>query len=255
MCSSLTAPREPKTDQTVDKVLAVLVCVASSSHPLSAKEIAVHVGRPLSTVYRYLSSLKDWDLVNETLDGGRFVLGARCVQFYASFYRGFELPQLCRTEMQALVDATSETVLLTVPMGHEAMCVESIESPQALRYSFMKGAVKSILRGASAKVMLPYLSEAVIRAAITHDSSFSAPEANALFEQRERIAQNGHVVSESEVDEGTWAVGAPILMLDGTLIASISLVAPSFRLSETQKQRCVQLVVQAARRISSNVFF
>ncbi|GGR25706.1 IclR family transcriptional regulator [Deinococcus ruber] len=236
-----------RSDQTADKVLSALLHLAESSSPLSAREIAAGISRPLSTTYRYLSVLREWELIAENLDGSGFVLGPRCMSLGHTFMQQFELGRLSLPVLQDLVNQTGETALLLIPMSGQVICVESIESPKPLRYAFQKGVlIRSVLRGASAKAMLPYISDLSVYEALRLDSDLHEAD---VFSERERIRTQGYAISENEVDSGVVEIAAAILGRGGNLMGAVSVVSPAFRASTEKRESCAARVKEAAAQI------
>lgn len=235
---------------TVDRALK-LVFILAQSPPLSVEAIRRRLGLPLSSAYRYLASLKDEGIVRE-LPGARYALGPRCVQLGASFQRSYEDAAPHDDVMSDLAQRTGETVALVAPLRASAVCVATVESSYPLRYTFQRGAVAPMLRGASAKSMLPYLPPERVEEMIAASGDLNDEEKEALREQIPRIRLDGYVVSVGEVDRGVWAVGAPVLRPDGALEGAISAIAPRFRV-RGREDRVVRLTVEAAQRLSHDL--
>ncbi|WP_425144728.1 IclR family transcriptional regulator [Deinococcus sp.] len=249
MPNAVTSP--PRPDQTADKVLSALLHLAESDVPLSAREIAAGIARPLSTTYRYLSVLREWELIAENLDGSGFVLGPRCMSLGHTFMQQFELGRLSLPVLQELGRQTGETALLLIPVAEQVICVESVESTRALRYAFQKGVmIRSPLRGASAKAMLPYLSDQSVQDALEREPELDAAE---VFAERERIREQGYAISENEVDAGVVAVAAAILGRGGAMMGAVSVVAPAFRVGPELRQSYAAHVRRSAADIAGLV--
>lgn len=232
---------------TVDRVMALLTTLADSE-PLRVEELARTLGQPTSTVYRYLASLKGYGVVAEW-PGGRYAIGPRTVQLEAAFQRVFERANPHHAAMRDLAAETGETVAFLVPLGDAAVCVATVESEQPLRYTFSKGAVKPLLRGASAKAMLPWLPAHDVERLIVEATDLDDAGKARLRAELPRIRAEGHALSEGEIDAGVWTVGAPVMRADGTLLGAVSTIAPVFRVGGNH-DRIVRLTITAAGRMS-----
>lgn len=234
--------------RTVDRAMESLLAIAANA-PITPAELSATLDVPVSTTYRYISSLRKhgliWELADSTL-----APGPRCVQLEASFRRTFHHSSY-REFMQKLSRETGETVALLVPHGDEAICIDTIESNLPLRYTFSKGTAKPMLRGASAKAMLPWLDETWLHNAISHSAELSDAQRDRLRQELPLIRAKGYAVSLGEVDEGVWAAGAPVFKASGTLDASISVIAPYFRIQGVE-ERVISQVVAAARAMTSS---
>lgn len=235
---------------SAERLLHVLLALAQSDAPLTAKAIAARLDLPLSTVYRYLKTLGNLHFIVESAMSGRYALGPRCVQLASNFQKNSDLIARCYPEMQELARQTGETIALVMPLKSEALCLETIESPQPIRYSFSRGAVRPLLRGASAKALLPYIDTETLEETIAA-SQLSPAEIEQLRHEIETIRANGYAVSEGEVDPGAWAVGVPLLDADGLLEASLSVIAPVYRLTPDSRNFIVNCTRETGKRLSA----
>lgn len=230
------------------KVLELLLAVAESGRALTVSELTELLGLPRSTVYRYLKVLRSHGLL-WSIGGGRYAIGPRAMQLARSFEETVSLATVCRPIMEQLAHETQETVALVVPVGEQAVCIETVESRQPLRYSFQRGVARSLLRGASAKAMLPYLPHAVVERAMVNAGLNEGARA-ALWAEIRQIARQGYAESEGEVDRGVWAVGAPVVGAHGELLGALSVIVPVVRLTARRRAELVERVCVAAQRIS-----
>lgn len=228
---------------TVDRAVRSLLAIAEHA-PISAAQVAERVQVPVSTTYRYLASLRSYGLIWELPDQ-LYAAGPRCVQLENSFRRTFQQSSY-REFMEKLAARTGETVAYLVVQDRDAICIDTVESNQPLRYTFSRGVAKPMLRGASAKAMLPWLDQEALRQRIEESPELSDSDRVRLSEEIPLIRERGYAVSLGEVDHGVWAVGAPVFKASGELDGSVSVIAPYFRVKGTE-QRYIDLVVEAAR--------
>ncbi len=237
-----------ETPSTVDRVLHVLACVAKAGRPIGAKQIAAQVAMPLSTVYRHLSALKKWGLLQEHMDTGLFEPGATGVQLAWGFDQNSNLVSQSREEINALVDRTGESVGLLVYINGQMVCISMQESNQPLRCSFTKGRAHSLMRGASAKSLLAFLPRPLQIRLIEEQFADAPDSAAAMKAQVMEIRRQRYAVSESEVDMGVWGVSAPLLSHNERLEGTITLMAPALRVGGREAE-LIRLTREAADRI------
>ena len=65
--------------------------------------------------------------------------------------------------------------------------------------------------------------------------------------------ERGYAVSDEEIVEGWYGVAAPIQDRHGSVVAAVTLVAPLARATETDRARHLELILDAAKRISTNL--
>ncbi len=235
--------------ETADRTLQMLFYFASHSSS-TAKQLSQHFAVPLSTTYRYIATLKAVGMIQEDAEGA-YILGPRCVQLEAAYQAQISSSFRYKPAMHELATNTGETIALVLPFRSHSVCIDAIESCYPLRYSFTKGAVLPLLRGASAKCMLPYLNQEMIRRLIKQSRALSPQRKEELVFEIERIRNKGYATSCGEIDDEVWAVGVAFFSTDGTLEGSLSTIAPAFR-AEGRKEFLIQETVKAAKEISLN---
>jgi DNA-binding IclR family transcriptional regulator len=238
-----------ESSSVVDRVLHALTAVARAGRPVPAKQIAAEIGAPLSTVYRLLTSLKKWGLLQEHSNSGLFEPGPTGVQLAWGFDQNAQLITQSRDEISALVQRTGESVGLLVPINDHVVCLAMVESDQPLRCSFARGRAHPLTKGASAKALLAYLPQPRAEALIAGCTGNDPQAAGKLRAQLEDIRQKRYATSESEVDLGVWGVSAPLIADSGRLEGTITLMAPLVRIAGRESE-LAQLTRAAADRIS-----
>ncbi|QFU17524.1 IclR family transcriptional regulator [Microvirga thermotolerans] len=233
----------------VERLLDVLVTVATASEPVSAKQVSERAGIPLSSAYRHLTLLKDRDFI---VDLGRdlgYGPGPICLKMAQSFDRTSQVLAVALPEMQRLSLLTQESVGLMKALGTEVFCLEMIESPQSLRCSFSKGRSQPLSRGASAKALLAFLPQTVQDEVCNRLLGDDDAARSALLRDLKEVRARGYAESEGEVDAGVWGASAPIFSHDARLEGGLSLMAPSTRVGQ-RRDELIQLTVATAKVIS-----
>ncbi|GLT13779.1 IclR family transcriptional regulator [Vibrio algivorus] len=225
-----------------EKAFFLLSLIASSRGPISAKELSLQSRIPLSSIYRHLTSLSKWSLVQER-GIGLYVPGAMAVQLSQGFQQGNTLISWARPLMNELANNTGESVALMMPVAGQVLCIDMIDSSQPLRCCYQKGASQPMYKGASSKVLLAYLSEDARRRVIKERN------ADVLEHELKMIREQNYATSDSEIDEGVWGVSAPIITGNKKLHGSISLMAPSVR-AEKNQQQWIKLTCHAATKLA-----
>ena len=128
----------PILSSSSDRLLQTLQLVAASPQPLSAKDMAQQLALPPSTLYRQLTHLSQWGLLQAGADGA-YHAGPLGLQLAMGFQRHNTLAAQARPEMQRLARLSNETVALMVATRQQVICIEMMESQQALRCAFAAG--------------------------------------------------------------------------------------------------------------------
>jgi len=222
---------------------------------LDTGSIAKRMGLSKSTTYKYVQTLETCGfLVRE--DGGTFFkLGPRLVTLVSGFQPASTLVEASYLVMRNLVEQTNETALLATIMGNRAVCLSRVEGNHNLKLTYEIGTTYPLHAGASALVLLAGV-DAKVRHKLLPTLTLDGYTQNTItsFEglrsRLDQICKDGYAVSEGELDEGAFAVAAPVTSSSGKVVASLSLGGPIYRFDEDKEQRYVQLVCAGARRIS-----
>lgn len=235
---------------STDRILSVLAFVVSAAKPVSPQDIATGLDLPISTVYRLLSHLKTWGFITDSTQKSRYTAGAVSLQMSQQFMTHSFLFDAARPTLQRLASRTQETVALIVSNQYQTICVDMIESPQALRCSFAVGKGQSLVRGASAKTLLAFSHPAMQDTILAQHLPNLAEQAE-LRAQLQRIQTQGYGVSVGELDPGVWGVAAPI-MKRKALQGIIAIMAPHSRVMG-KEPILIQEVLDCAASINEYV--
>ena len=259
MTIAAEAPQQGR-NATAERAIDVLLLFDEEHPVLTAGEIARRLDMPRSTTYRYLQTLRSYNLIEEDARGG-FRLGTRIFQLGRIARQGLGYVEVARSYMEELATLTGEVVLLTRRSGSQVVCVERVEGDprHPIRLSYERGHVLPLHAGASAKVLLAFSDRADIDAVLNTSEVLprytdrTVTDRAALERQLARIRSDGYAISAGEVDEGVRGIAAPIFQADGRLAAGLSLVGPQFRLKEVALKSAITAVRQSASAISARL--
>lgn len=215
--------------------LRILRVVELAEDPVPAQKIIQTLDMPRSTTYRLLKTLGDQGFIEQTSRG--FVPGLYLTQTSRSRAEEHLQSVACRDVLSSIADAIQETVVLTVIRWPHAFALAAVEGPRAVRWSFTAGTRHPLYAGASAKVLLAYLSDDVL-ADYQHVTPFVPTSTHGpqcwddVQRQIVQIRHDGYCISHGEVDEGVAALAVP-LRWGSRLVGSVSVVGPEFRFAPT----------------------
>jgi DNA-binding IclR family transcriptional regulator len=202
----------------LDKAIVILDALADE--PRTLADLVEVTELPRATTHRLAVALERHRLVDRDGDG-RFVLGPRLGQLARAAGVGRRsLADVARPALTRLRDATGESTQLYMPDGDVRICVVSLESPHSLRTIVPVGATLPMDVGSAAHALRP------------------TPE----------IIKRGWVHSVEEREKGVASVSAPVL-LDGKVVAAVSVSGPVERTTKQPGRRYATAVVDAARAV------
>jgi len=230
------------------KLLQVLLAFTEQDHTWTVADLAAKLGMPVSTIYRYVSALKDTGLIE---DGGRG--GYRLTWLTVGLARAAQaasgsLMTVARPVLRRLAASTGETALVIRRVGWSVMCLDRVESSHPVRLQFDPGQPMTLHQGSAARVLLAAMPEAERGRYLDSLPALSATERQRLDADVDVIARNGWVESFGEVDDGIWGTSA---LIDGQppVTAAVGIAGPLYRLPEPDRQRVIAEVRDAADEI------
>lgn len=234
----------------VDRALVVLATLAQQGRAMTAVELMDKTELSQSTLYRQLASLKRWGFVLEM--EGCYAPGPLSLQLALGFDMASHLVQHARADMLVLAQQSQESVGLVVAVNGQAICIDMIESRQALRCSFEKGRSVPLQKGASAKCLLAHLPAGAISASLEATADHPGQPLADVLAELSAIRKVGFVVSDGEVDPGVWGVSAPLFGMGKRALGVLTLMAPSVRV-HGKHSPLIQMTVVTAARISRSL--
>ncbi|HZU74358.1 MAG TPA: IclR family transcriptional regulator [Acidimicrobiales bacterium] len=208
----------------LDKAVAILVALEPGRAGLP--EVARHTGLPRATAHRLLVALEAHQLVERSTDG-RFGPGPLLGRLGAAWQASTGLAEAARPALEALRDATGESVQLYTARGDVRVCLASLESPHSLRTIVAVGAALPMDRGSAGRVLRD--------------------------EPADR--RRGWAQSVEEREKGVASVSAPVRRSspdgDGPVLAAVSVSGPVERTTRSPGRLYAEAVTAAARRVEA----
>lgn len=220
----------------LDKAILVLDAVAES--PASLADLVERTALPRATAHRLAVALETHRLLSRDGDG-RFILGGRLREL--ADVAADPLVEAAGPILARLRDDTGESAQLYVRDGSERVAVATAERAAGLRTTVLLGSRLPLTAGSGAQVLVAWAPEPD-RAQLLSRAGFSG---RALSEVRKR----GWADSVGEREVGVASVSAPVLGLDGTLVAAISISGPIDRLGRSPGRTHGEQVVRAAQQL------
>jgi DNA-binding IclR family transcriptional regulator len=236
---------------SLERGLQVLLAVADRES-VRVDTLVEQIGLPASSVYRYLRSLRNLGLVEES--DGWYRPGERLGKPGPAVSNG-TLASLAKPMLRELARETGETALVTTRAGTAALCVEQVESPKHMRMAFEVGQLLPLHAGAASRVLLAYAPSDVIERALTAPLATytaSTPDAEKLRRQLDGIRATGTATSRGEFIPGAFAVAVPVFHGE-TVVAGLALAGPATRCTHRWQLSARPLLAEAARTLGAQL--
>lgn len=231
-------------DSSFVRGLRVLSLIADTGS-IRASDIAEETGLPLSTVYRYLRTLRDFALVEDY--DGYYATGWRLSELSGHDVSRTRLLELGHAFLQQITAATGETSALAVRVGTNAVCLRQVESSHEERAAFRLDQLLPLYAGAAQRVLLAHAPQGVIDHVLAErvrklTERTLTPQ--TLASELVRIREQGWGLSRGEFITNALAVAVPVFAAGNEVVCSFTVAG--------LEQRCGQAWVGAARRVLTN---
>jgi IclR family KDG regulon transcriptional repressor len=241
--------------RNIRRVLELLALLQAADRPLRVRDLADGLGIPRSTAYQIVNVLRDAEYIEQSGEVGGYRLGQQLYLLGMAYRERVDLLKDGAKVLEALRDQTGETVQLCV-LDHERILVlMKLDGKQPIRIISKVGTRVPVNWGASGRLLVSDLPDKELRrllaATVTPLPQRSSPvDIAALIAQIRRFRAQGYAIEINEANEHAGCVAAPVLDINGCCIATLSIVAPEFRLQPSCLPPLIEAVGKAAARLS-----
>lgn len=207
--------------RTVERALALLATVCESGGT-NLVDSARDCELAPSTALRLLRTLETTGFVTKD-ESGIYRPGGRIIQLGAQALSNESLVDLTQPTMEALVADTGESVYLSVRgHGDTALYLNIVQGTHSVRHTSWVGRTVPLDTSAAGHAL------------------------------RGDIPADGYVVVESGVEADVTAIACPVRS-EARIVAALSLVIPSYRLTAPETARYGLILVSAAAEVSARL--
>ena len=229
------------------KIVAIMDTLARSDGTITFSELSRQLEIPRPTLHRLIAAMRAESLID--MQGGRFVLGPRLVEWSTLAVHTSDLRQAALASLERLVHLTGETASLYVRVGHQRICLDRMDGPGLLRPAIRIGEALPLHVGSAGRVILAWSDP------LEWDELWDMSEKEFPTEEPVNppdwwaIRRQGWVISVRERDDALSSVSVPVLGARGELIAALSVSGPLSRLPRDRLREFVPWLLDAAATV------
>ncbi|MGC1206465.1 MAG: IclR family transcriptional regulator [Ornithinimicrobium sp.] len=240
-----SSPSSVGGTQAVDRAAALIDLVIHSDVALSSTELSDASGLARSTTSRLLTALERTQLLERRIDG--LYVGGQLFALYAALHDPW--PQMARVAepvLQTVGQECGETVHLGIARSDNVFYVAQVESTYLLRARDWNEVEVPVYANSLGYVLCAYGALRVPPTGFTKLTPHTRTHRQFLTELIE-IRRRGYAYAKDELELGLTGLAAPVLGLDGSVIAAIGISGPTARLQENHAELGQMLSEQGAR--------
>jgi DNA-binding IclR family transcriptional regulator len=227
------------SNRSVERACRLLSVFTLNEPWLSLAELSRRTQLPKATAHRLAVALRSCGLLAQAEDG-RYGLGIRLLEMGAVVRENLDVLQLCRPAIDAVSEASGETVLLALVdwSTRELLLVYRRDSPHPLAVGSPVGRRQPIPPGgALGKAVLSGLPapevESVVNALTLVATTPKTPIERRLLLRHVALArQVGYASEQDEYIDGVSSVAVPVVFEAGRPLAALGIAGPTSRVAD-----------------------
>lgn len=240
---------------SVDRALTCLETLAKSNRGMTLADIARKLGLPKSSIHCILLTLERRGYIYRVPNTHRYLFGIRLFNLAQEALGRLELRARASQPLRQLLEKTHMTVHMAIYEDGEAVLVEKLEPPTAVKMASHIGRRLDLHCTGVGKALLAYLPEDEINRLRTSRALARHNENTIVFSKKlqaelENIRRVGYSFDNEEDEIGIRCVGAPIFEGDQTVIAAISVAGTTAQITPATLESLSNVVKGTAKEIS-----
>lgn len=237
------------------RAMEILECFMDVSTEWTLKNLVDRLHMPTTTVYRQLSTLTERGYLVQDPVRKSYQVGPRLLLLSSTILSHSDLRSVARPELEKLSATVKETINLSVLLDREIFYLDKVETFRSVVCNTKIGTRAPAHATSGGKIMLAHKEPAFV-----DDYCLHMPEMNQLTEKTISSPEHlrselvnarllGYAIDDGEIEPGLICVGAPILGMDQTVLAAVSIAGPTFRM-KVELETMIREVKQTAANIS-----
>lgn len=244
-------------DGTVGKALEVLDQVAAFGRPVRFSELLANSDFPKPTLYRFVQTLTNQQMLAYNPDRQTYSPGLRLVRLAHDAWEQSTLAPVARPHIDALSKEVGETVHLAQLDAAQVLYIDKRNAGQPVEMYSQAGKVGPAYCTGVGKVMLAFLDDTRAQTVIEQQSfhvftEHTLDSADALRAELGDIYQNGYGFDREEHEPGIICVAMPILSETGRVLGALSVTSTTGRTNLAGLEAFVPILRDTAAKITKD---
>ncbi|WP_370399377.1 IclR family transcriptional regulator [Sulfitobacter sp. JB4-11] len=244
-----------KTIPTNLRLLMVLEEIAAAGVPVTPTAVNESLGLPKATVHRLFHRLEQEGFLQRDIDGRSYSAGLRLRKISINVLSSSRVRTVRLAVLNALTADIGETCNIATPERDGMVYLDRVETKWPLRIQLPIGTTVPFHCTASGKMYLstlaPRMLSKYLAAAImdVHTArTLTRPE--DIHREIETTRNNGYATDDEEFMDGMVAIAVPIMDDLGRLMSTLSVHAPTQRISMDDLKGHLGRLMKAASDLS-----
>lgn len=222
------------SDGTVGKALGVLDHVASFGRPVRFSEVLAQSDLPKPTLYRFIQSLANQNMLSYDPDRQTYAPGLRLLRLAHSAWEQSSLAPIARPFLDALATEVGEAVHLAQIDNGQVLFIDKRKAQAGYDTLAQAGQIAPAYCTGVGKVILAFMGDARRTRAMQQQAFLTYTTAThsnaaALAAELDTIRADGVAFDREEHEAGIISIAAPILTAEDRVIGAVSIATTTSR--------------------------
>jgi IclR family acetate operon transcriptional repressor len=253
--------KETNSVQSIERAFNILELLRDQRQEMGVREIAEQVNLNVATVHRLLQTLITVRAVRQNPRTRQYTLAPTMLLYGKSVVDKFDFVRSAHPFLGELSKAVGETAFMGILDEFDLVYIDHVDTlDHTLRITPQIGRRQHAHCTSLGKVLLAHLPPSSLNVFLNQPSfpkltEFSIDTPQGLRETLSVIRMQGYAVDNEEAEIGICCVAAPVIGLQGDVIAAISVSGPASRIRAKGVDTFLrENVVKTARDINMSFF-
>ena len=206
----------------------VLSQVASFGRPVKFSELVRKSPYPKATLYRFLQTLTNQQLLTYDATDQTYNLGVRLLHLAHTAWKNATIAPVARPHLRALMIEVGETIHLAQMDNGQVIFVDKYKAVDQFETLAQAGMVAPSYCTGVGKAMLAFLrpeerERALLQQAYLQYTPSTIKNAPSLAAELDEVRRSGVAYDREEHQRGIISIAAPILADSGTVLGAVSI--------------------------------
>lgn len=256
--------RREKTNyiiQAVSHALDVLEQFSGADHQeLGVTELSKRLKLHKNNVFRLLATLESRGYIEQNKATEDYRLGVRCLQLGQTFLGQVGILRQARSIIETLAHDARETAFVSVLRRKAVVPLDAVEADRPVRIMSYVGETLPLHCTAPGKAHLAFSKDSEGQDSLLNGlakfTDKTITDRQALLEEIAKVCADGYSVELGEYLEDVNSVAVPIRDYTHTVVGTVTLTGPSYRLTvERIQKEIAPMLLKAGKELSARLGF
>lgn len=245
-------------DSPLERYISIMETVAPFEHGLTAVELETALGLPKTTINRLLNALIESGMVNaDSVRNRTYRLGDRVLKLLQTSPDTSWLVALANKPLQDVADATGQSAYLSKFDGNEVRSITCVAPDTPVRTYVMPGMVMPVNAAASAKAILAYHPNDIVKKILATESRTYTDKTKTklsdLMKELAEVRVRGYALDLAEHVPGLGSIAFPIRPANSEVTYAVGLTGPYGQIIDRNFDTHCAALADAAQRMAKLV--